>query len=248
MKGLFAAIGFLTVLPVPRTLQGDGRVLAGGVPFFPLVGLLIGAVTAAADMVFVRVLPPLPAALLTVLVLTVLTGGLHLDGLADTADGLFSVRARERMLEVMRDSRIGTMGVLAVVFVLGLKIGAVAALAAPDRSAALVLAPLAGRGAASYMLTALPYARPEGGLAAPFIVRRSWWNPLFAAVFLLSAGAFLGGVRGVGWAAASGGVAMAMTVYVGRKLGGFTGDTVGAAVEVAETVLLGAAIADLGGL
>ncbi|HQJ31558.1 MAG TPA: adenosylcobinamide-GDP ribazoletransferase, partial [Syntrophales bacterium] len=117
MKALLAAFQFLTTIPLPGgkgTGEGD---IAGSLPFFPVVGLLIGMAAAAGDFVFSLLFPPGVAAVLTVLLLVLITGGLHLDGLADTADGIFSVRNRERMLEIMRDSRIGTMGVLAVVFV-----------------------------------------------------------------------------------------------------------------------------------
>ncbi|MCX7634910.1 MAG: adenosylcobinamide-GDP ribazoletransferase [Syntrophales bacterium] len=248
MKGLYAAIGFLTIFPVPRVFHGDVRLLSSAVPFFPLVGFLIGAVIAAADMLFGYLLPPWPVAVLTVLVWTVLTGGLHLDGLADTADGLGSVRERERMLAIMRDSRIGTMGVLALVFVLVAKMGAVAHLTGPERPAVLILAPLAGRGAISYMLTALPYARAEEGLAAPFIVHRSWWNPCFATLLLFLAASFLGGSKGLLAAAVAGVAAVVTTSYIGRRLGGFTGDTLGAAAEVTETILLTAALLPWRGL
>jgi len=250
MKALLAAFQFLTTIPLPGgkgTGEGD---IAGSLPFFPVVGLLIGMAAAAGDFVFSLLFPPGVAAVLTVLLLVLITGGLHLDGLADTADGIFSVRNRERMLEIMRDSRIGTMGVLAVVFLLALKIAALAPLVHIQRLGIIILMPIAGRTAMLLMLTALPYARKDGGLASLFIRRRSWLNPLFAMIFMVCTGLFLGAegwlpTPGAGLILSVTGVAAAALVIalVHRKLGGFTGDTVGAVAELTETAVALAGLA-----
>ena len=122
MRPLLAAIQFLTVIPFPKSFTGGEKELARCMPFFPVVGLLIGIIIAAFDHVMGLIFPPLPANVMTVIAMTVISGGLHMDGLADTADGFFSARPRERVLEIMRDSRTGVMGVLAVVFVIVLKV------------------------------------------------------------------------------------------------------------------------------
>jgi len=244
MKALIAAFQFLTTFPAPGGKGIGEKDIADSLPFFPVVGLVIGGAAAVGDFVFSLLFPSGVAAVLTVLLLVLITGGLHLDGLADTADGIFSVRNRERMLEIMRDSHIGTMGVLAVFFVLALKIAALAPLLHDQRLGIIILMPLAGRTAMLLMLTALPYARKDGGLASLFIRRRSWLHPIFAMIFMIIAGLFLGAG---GWlpspwsgliAALSGIAAAVLTAgLIYRKLGGFTGDTVGAAAEIAETAV-----------
>ncbi len=250
MKSLLAAFQFLTVIPLPGGGNIGEKEIAGSLPFFPVVGLVIGLAAAAGDFVCAALFPPGVAAVLTVLLLVLITGGLHLDGLADTADGIFSVRDRERMLAIMRDSRIGTMGVLAVVFVIALKIAALAPLTHVQRLGILLLMPVAGRTAMLLMLTALPYARKEGGLASLFIRRRSWLHPAFALIFLVLSGWIL---AAGGWLPTpetglimilSGVVAAALvTAWVYRKLGGYTGDTVGAAAEITETAVALAGLA-----
>jgi adenosylcobinamide-GDP ribazoletransferase len=243
MKAFLAALQFLTIIPLPKALAGDGKSLEASVPFFPVVGLLIGALVALSDLLLVHFLPLPVATLLTVLLLVVITGGLHMDGLADTADGFFSVRSREKMLEIMRDSRIGTMGVLAIFFVVALKVAALLPLPTPFRQETIILMPLAGRSAILFMMTALPYARPEGGLAGIFITKRSWWAPAVALVFLLTAGWVLQGHLGLVAVMVSVAAAGAMIRYTFKKIGGFTGDTLGAISEITEVavVLAGAA-------
>lgn len=244
MKALLAAFLFLTVIPLPGGRGIGEKDIAGSLPFFPVVGLVIGGVAAAGDLAFLLLFPPGLAAVLTILLFVLITGGLHLDGLADTADGIFSVRDRERMLEIMRDSRIGTMGVLAILFVIALKISALAPLLSVQRLGIIILMPIAGRMAMLLMLNALPYARKDGGLATLFLRRRSWWHPAFAMIFLVFTGWLLGagGWMPSPWSgllmALSGIAAAGLTAgLIHRKLGGFTGDTVGAAAEITETAV-----------
>jgi len=237
MKAFFAALQFLTILPLPASLTGDEKSLAKSVRFFPLVGLLVGALVAATDLLLQALLPPLAATCLTVFFLIAITGGLHMDGLADTADGFFSARTRPRMLEIMRDSRIGAMGVMAIVFVVALKVAALTSLSMHGRLGVLVLMPLAGRSAIILMMTALPYARPDGGLAAIFLAKRSWWTPVAAFLLLGIVGWGLG--RGLGLFAALAALAAAALLirYTLKKIGGFTGDTLGAVSEMTEMML-----------
>jgi adenosylcobinamide-GDP ribazoletransferase len=237
MKAFFAALQFLTILPLPASWTGNGQALQRSVPCFPLVGFFLGVLAAASHLLLDVLFPPAAAVCLTVLILTAVTGGLHLDGLADTADGLFSARSRERMLEIMRDSRIGTMGVLALVFAIGLKVAALLPLGLNQRLAALVLMPLAGRTAMVCMLTLLTYARPDGGLASIFLKRRPWPAPVIALCLLLAAGWGLASQAGLTAALFSLASAGYVIRYTSRKIGGFTGDTLGAGSEVAEVAL-----------
>lgn len=229
MRALLAALSFLTVFPV-RARVGEED-LEKSVPFFPLVGLILGAVAAAAAALLYKVLPPMPAAAILVAFLAFLSRGLHLDGLADTADGLLSGRDKEGMLSVMRDSRIGAMGAAALFLVLALKITLFASLAPGDAVAAAFLAPIAGRCAIVLNLTESRYAR-SGGLAAVFFRRKCRWEWMFLLFGICAA--LSAGRPGVYAALSAGVFAYAWTSWTNRRLGGATGDTIGAGCELAE--------------
>jgi len=238
MKPFWAALQFLTILPVNSAFSERDREQA---PYwFPLIGLTIGLVVVAVDGAWARLgLPIVVQSVLSVGLLAALTGGLHLDGLADTADGFLSARPRERVLEIMRDSHIGAMGVLALVFILSLKAAALISLTGPTRWQALVLAPLGGRCLQLVVMSLLPYARRDGGLASAYIRRR---RPGLAvwAVLWLTAGAILmaGPAKGMGATAAALLGAGLLAVWQWRRIRGFTGDTLGATSEIVETLLL----------
>ncbi len=174
MKGFLGALGFLTVVPLPARWSGDASTLDRSVPFFPVVGLAIGFVVAGFDAGLTRYLPVPVATVLVGIALIAASGGLHLDGLADTADGFFSSRSRERILEIMKDSRSGPLGVAAVVLVVALKLAVIGTLPHDLRMRALVLMPLAGRSGIVASMTVLRYGRPEGGVGTVFASGRPW--------------------------------------------------------------------------
>lgn len=243
MKAFFAAVQFLTIISLPASWTGDEKTLSRSVSFFPLVGLLIGAIAAALDLLLAAILPAAAAACLTVFFLIAITGGLHMDGLADTADGFFSARTRPKMLEIMRDSRIGAMGVMAILFVVMLKIAALLSLSSPERQTVILLMPFAGRSAIILMMTTLSYVRSEGGLATIFSAKRSWWTPIPVLLFLLLIGGGYGRITGLFAVLVSLAVAAVLIRYTFHKIGGFTGDTLGAVSEMTEMTLVLAAAA-----
>jgi adenosylcobinamide-GDP ribazoletransferase len=246
MKGLFAAFGFLTVLPLPGSWLGNENDLARSPAWFPLVGGLIGLSAAFVDLGLGVVLPPMVVSTVTILVLLASSGGLHMDGLADSADGFFSSRSRERMLEIMHDSRSGPMGVMAIGAMLLLKTVTLASVPTPLRFSTIVLMPLAGRTALTVSLAATPYARRTGGLAGVF--RPGGVHPLLAAAILMAAGWMLQGHAGLLAAMASLAVTLLLAGYSKRKIGGFTGDTLGATCELTELIpaLVSAAVGHIG--
>jgi adenosylcobinamide-GDP ribazoletransferase len=233
MKRLLAALRFLTILPLPGgwgTAEAD---LAGSVPWFPVVGLLLGAMAAGAAWVLSSVTTPMAAAAVIAIMLLSFSGGLHMDGLSDTADGFLSARSRERILEIMKDSHVGAMGVIVIVCVLLLKFAALASLPAGRLWPAALLMPLAGRCAIVLHMALLPYARPEG-TGAVFYRLRPRWAAVWAAAVLGATACGVLGVEGlVVW-----GVCIALTLafsaYVYGKIGGATGDTLGAVCEIIE--------------
>jgi adenosylcobinamide-GDP ribazoletransferase len=231
MKGFFSALRFMTILPVPGK-AGHG-VERNSPYFFPLVGLVLGGILAGVDQLLIRVLPVMPASACLVLLLAVLTGGLHLDGLADSADGLFSGRPAERALAIMRDSRTGPMGVAALTLVLILKVTLLASVTGPVRTGLLVLMPLAGRSGIITVMAVLRYLRPQG-LAADFGANKGL--AVLAFVGLAVAGWLLLGVAGVAAGLLSGAVALLLAWYFQCRLGGYTGDLLGATCEIVELV------------
>ena len=237
MRSLLAAFQFLTVLPVKIVL--DERDFERSPKWFPLVGLTVGALAALGDgaLAFLK-FPVGLRSLLTIAFLAALSGGLHLDGLADSADGFLSARPRERVLEIMRDSRIGTMGVLALVFVLAVKVTALAELSDSLRWKGLLFAPLAGRSVQLIIMALIPYARPEGGLASLFLRGKTTWPAIWPGVWVLLAGVVLFGFwRGTIYAAFLFAAAGLLSFWSYKRIGGFTGDTLGAASEIEEALV-----------
>ena len=237
----FATLQFMSRIPVPvRWSEGiETHQYVRGIVTFPFVGLVLGAL---AGVVFTLLQPwaglPL-AALGYLLVLALLTGGFHLDGLADTCDGIFSARSRDRMLEIMRDSRLGTHGGLALIFVIVMKVLVVSELAIRGGSmlAVLAAASVAGRTACVLLMYRHQYARDKG-LGNLFIGKVTGSQTLLTLVggavlctILLPAAGLIAlvitllAIFGLGW-------------MLHRTLGGQTGDTLGAAIELGEVVFL----------
>lgn len=242
MRAFIDALGFLTILPVPS----DGKALKHSVPWFPVVGLLIGGLIAGFDYALGRLFPPLVTTVLTVIALIGISGGLHLDGLADTADGFLSARPRERVLEIMKDSRIGTMGTLAIVSVIALKIAALSSTSPSMRFGTILLMPLAGRCAIVMVMAVIPYARPEGGLGSAFAGDHTIGGIVSLAVLGIAGWLAMGGIGLVsGFLALC--VALFMAIWSYRKIGGYTGDVLGAVCEIAEIApaLVASALAHL---
>ncbi len=231
MRYLLFALGFLTSLPVrtPAPQPGD---LGRAAIWFPFVGLIIGAALVVAQLIFTHLFPPLLAGALIVVVWIALTGGLHLDGLADCGDGLLSATSRERRLEIMRDPRLGTFGGMVLVMHLLIKTLAVASLTTPF---ALLLAPALARWSMLFVAQQ-PSARP-GGLGADFAAGLTKAILLAAAIvpILLVA---LGLPRSIFAALAALLVTFGLIRLARSRLGGVTGDVFGMTIEVVEAVVL----------
>ena len=238
MRGASAALAFLTRVPVGRVVVFDGADVARGVWAFPLVGALVGLGAGAAVVLSDRALSPLVAAALGIAFAVAVTGAFHVDALADTCDAL-GAHTRERALEIMRDSRIGSFGAAAVALDLLVKTAAVAELAGDDRAlGALVAAGALSRAASPPLAALLPYARAEGG---PGSVLSGRVTHARAATAVVVGTAVAIGAFGLDGAILAGAVAVA-TVALGaffvHRFGGVTGDTLGAATELGETLAL----------
>ncbi len=239
LKSFIAAMSLLTIIPMPPRDLGEEDFQAS-VKFFPLVGLLLGVMTAGVAACTYGLLPAMPGSVLLVLAMAGFSGGLHLDGLADTADALMSSRTRERMLEIMHDSRVGSMGVLGVTGIILAKTTAFGALAAISTHLAIVCAaitPLAGRvSLVIALLLQQPYARGSG-LGKAYFADRTLSEAIAAGLLLAVVCLLTFDVRGLAAAVLTCAAVAGFSMYARRKLGGGTGDTVGAACEFAEAVL-----------
>ena len=236
-KGFWAALSFLTTLPAPAQHDQGAEVQGASLLCYPLVGLLLGALLVAS-----AVWLPLPDALLAGVVVAVwvaLTGGLHLDGLADCADAwMGGLGDRERTLELLKDPLCGSMAVIVLVLTLVLKTLAVAAVLNAGAAAWLVAVPLLSRASLPALFLSTPYVRESGLgslLAAHFPRDAARWSLLVIALLTWW---FLPGALGLVLLLAAG-----LTLYLVRqaalrRLDGFTGDVAGALVELVELVLL----------
>ncbi|MBP2230519.1 adenosylcobinamide-GDP ribazoletransferase [Azospirillum agricola] len=237
------ALVFLTRVPLPLTGPLADGAAARAMGWFPLVGALVGMtgglVFAVATLAH---LPPLTAALLALAATAWLTGGLHEDGAADVADGFGGGRDRARKLEIMRDSRVGSYGVLALVFSVAIRASALAALAGPAGSdvgnaiAALVAAGALSRAGMAAVASRLPPARSDGLAAAQ-------GRPTAATAALALALGGLAAVATLGWMApaailAAGGAGWLVAELARRQIGGHTGDVFGAIQQVGEAAVL----------
>jgi adenosylcobinamide-GDP ribazoletransferase len=241
MRGLITALRTLTILPVPGA---DAPSLGAALPYFALVGALLGAALAgAAWLLELAVRWPAGEALLVVLGGAILTRGLHLDGLADWADGFGGGTTREQTLAIMKDPRKGAFGVAALILLLLAKWVALERLAALNMLSWLLAVLVVSRTAMVWLAARFPYARAEGGTAAPF-VRDARGHHLWICVFC--AAVLLVAVFGpAGLLPLVAGVLGAQ--LFGRwcllRVGGVTGDLLGACGELTEVFLLLAAAA-----
>lgn len=235
MKSLAAAVSFLTRLPVGRFVRFDAADVARSAGWFPAVGLLLGAICAGAALVLREHLPSLLVAVLLVALEALLTGALHFDGLADTADGFGGGKDREDVLRIMRDHSIGSYGGTALALLVALKTTAYAALLAGGRwFPAILLTPTLGRWSILILTAALPYARQT-----PSVVRDMAKSALIMGT--LTVAAAIAGSRL--WCAGAAAVAvMAVSAcfgfYCHRRIGGITGDTLGANLQLCECAAL----------
>jgi adenosylcobinamide-GDP ribazoletransferase len=231
---LALTVSFLTVLPTPAFAYSPNLLGAAG-RWFPLVGVFIGLLLALVHYLLAAPAAPLLGAVAVVAAWAILTGALHLDGVADCSDGLLPPVTRARRLEIMRDPRVGTFGVVGVLFCLLFKVAAVAALPAP--AFVLVLAPTWARWLL-LLAARQPQARPDGmGTAFAQGLSRSAIN---AALFMPLAVWLVGGITpGSTLALLGAGLVAWLAVWFAKsRIGGVTGDVYGLVVELSETTLL----------
>jgi adenosylcobinamide-GDP ribazoletransferase len=234
--GLLVALEFLTRFRVRRRPGGDLAALARAQGWFPAVGLLLGAVLLGIDRLVSRGLPQPSVDVVLVVALVAMTGALHLDGLADTADGIWGGGDLGRRLEIMRDASVGVFGVVAVVSVLALKWAGLAAVPGSVRYEALLVAPCLARFALTVQAPVVPAARDEG-LGAAFRAAAAPARAALGAATAAAAAALLFGAGAVAVLALASACGLLVGLYSTARIGGMTGDVYGATVEVTEAVV-----------
>ena len=233
MKNLISARQFLTILPIGR----PGTFAPGGMlPWFPIAGLIIGAMLSCFDMAVSSIFAEPAAALLDVIFIILITAAFHLDGLGDTADGLYGNIPREKALAIMKDSRVGTMGVVAIFCGLSVKWAGIAELDA-HRHLFLLVIPAYARGGTLFGFRFLEYGRPGGGTGHALFEERQlgisdFWGMLIPVTLSLFAG----------WQGIWLNLVFALTVisvllFYKKRMGCITGDMLGAMTETVESVL-----------
>jgi len=239
LRSLTIAWHFLTAVPLhARCHEATPQQLARSMAWFPVVGLVLGAVLAGTDLVLSAAIPPSILNVLLIAQLVLLTGGLHVDGLADSVDGIAGGRTPTDRLAIMRDARIGAIGATGLMLALGLRYAGLMAVPQGERLAVLLCMPTLGRWAMVVAAFSMPYARPEGGLAHPFLQELSARDVLLSTIVPLGALLWFFGAQGVIVCGIIATIARSIAALSRRLLGGITGDVLGAANEIAEIVFL----------
>jgi len=229
---------FLTIIPIAKRLEAVPVDLARSMAFYPVVGLILGGVLWVFWKGLTPVIPSSVVDLILIALLVILTGGMHLDGLADTADGLWGGRDREQALKIMRDEHIGSFGVIALILMLMAKYLALTHLPLAVKGQILLGMPAIGRWAMVVVSYFSEYARSGPGLARPFIEHLSWRELTASTLAIILILLWLLRVQGL--------IDFTMIIlvsflclwYFRRKLGGVTGDCLGAVGELVELTFL----------
>jgi adenosylcobinamide-GDP ribazoletransferase len=227
---------FLTAVPFIRQSRvPDAAEWARSMAWFPVVGLALGSILAGVAVALSPAFPRHVVDALLVVLLVVLTRGLHQDGLADTLDGWLGGRSPEQRLMIMRDSRIGAFGATGLILTLGLRYVGLTALPDVARLSILICLPAIGRWAMVVGAIHVPYARAEGGLGQSFVQHLTRRDVLMATLLLAAPLMFaVGTIRGLVLMMVVAGIARTVVVVARRLCGGITGDMLGLINECAE--------------
>ncbi|MBN2569241.1 MAG: adenosylcobinamide-GDP ribazoletransferase [Deltaproteobacteria bacterium] len=238
MKGFVTALQFLTIIRVSKNHEMTGNQLGHSMAWFPLVGLLIGLILAGVRSLLILVLPHSLADVLAIVTLAVVAGALHLDGFADTVDGLAGGKDRERILAIMKDSRIGSFAVTGLALLLLLKVFALVGVPEGIKNRTLIVVPVLGRWSTVQLASFFNYARSGQGTAQDFIRYAGKTEYIISTILtalIVIALFFLKGVMIVLVAAF---FTFLFGFYFKRRIGGVTGDIMGASCELNEVMCL----------
>ncbi len=237
MKNFISAIQFITILPAGKKMYYEPD---GMIRYFPVVGILLGVLLALFDLLVCRLFSLSVASVLDVVFLACLTGGFHLDGLSDAADGLFSHRSKEKTLVIMKDSRVGALGMITLISVIAVKWAGLSSISLSEgivmRFILLTAIPSLSRGSMLFAFKYMSYARKEGGTASDmFNPDRSFME--FIWLFIPIVLVMLTGLRGILILVVYILSVLGILIFYKKKIGGVTGDMLGAMTELTESIL-----------
>jgi adenosylcobinamide-GDP ribazoletransferase len=238
-KGLILNIQFLTRIPIPVRITWDDRAFAAGAVFSPVIGLLIGIISASVYLLF-NLTDKRPLAIFMGMAAGIaISGGLHLDGLADTFDAIFSYRDRERSLAIMKDSRLGTSGAIGLFLVLMLKFILLFSLADGVIVSCLIVMPVLSRMTIPWSAALSPYARKgERSIAAGLIDNTGIIEAVIAAVLGALITSIFYKLMAIPFTMIVIAFTLMVNLYMKYRIGGITGDVIGAVIELSELVFL----------
>jgi adenosylcobinamide-GDP ribazoletransferase len=234
LRSLLVALQFLTVIPVRVSGEVEAHTLGRAMAWFPVVGLMLGALLALADAVGRAFFPPVVNAALLLTAWAAFTGALHLDGFLDCCDGLLATRSPEQRLEILRDTHVGAFAVVGAICLLAIKFAALVELPAPQRTPALLTIPALTRAAMTYAARAYPYARPGPGRGQLYREGLTWRHVLLAGAVAVGAAGLALGRTGLGAALWVWLMTVGIAALVRRRIPGLTGDVYGAINELTE--------------
>jgi adenosylcobinamide-GDP ribazoletransferase len=238
MKDLLLAFSFLTILPVGRLIPAEEKALARSMAFFPVAGLVLGFLISLLLWLLLFFLPKALVLWTVIAFLCILTRALHLDGFADTIDGLAAGGTREEILEVMRDSRIGAFGVIGLILLIGAKYLALDHVPVSSLPITLIMMIVMGRASMVLVCYRSAYARSGGGLARPFTEHLRARELLLSSASALVISFSLLGLKGPVIFLGVTVFSLGYRFFFKKRLGGVTGDILGAANELAELICL----------
>lgn len=251
LRLFFIALQFFTRLPIPRWVGFEESWLHQASRYFPAVGFVVGVIASAVYALAVLWWPPAVAVLLSTIACIYLTGAFHEDGFADTCDGLGGGVTRQRVLEIMTDSRIGAYGAIGIGLLLALKCATLSFMPPQAAIASLVIAHPLSRLAAAALIWRLDYAKSEGK-SKPLAQRMSNREFAIASLIVLLVLAAMLLMGWLSWRTAAAGIVAVLVAawWLARKfvrrIGGYTGDCLGAVQQVAEMVVYLAVLANVG--
>ncbi len=238
MRALILQIKFFTRIPVPVDVPFDDETFARGVIFAPAAGLLIGLILLAVFHVMDLVGKPALSVMAVIIAETMITGALHMDGLADTFDGIFSNRPKEKILDIMRDSRIGTNGTLGIILLLMAKFALLISMDFKEIGPVIAAMPVISRMSVAWCAGVSAYARSDHGLGRALIERTGKKEIFWATTIASAAAAALLVEKALPGIASVIIFTLLFTGYVKKKIGGVTGDILGAVIEISGIIFL----------
>jgi len=239
LKGIVLNVQFLTRIPIPVRIDWDDRAFAAGAVFAPVIGLVIGLCSGGVYLLFglmdIRAL----AIFMGMTAEIVISGGIHLDGLADSFDALFSYRDRERTLEIMKDSRLGTSGAIGLFMVLILKYLLLFSLPDSHIIACFIVMPVLSRMTIPWCAGLSPYARKaEKSVTAGLIKNTGLLEPVIASVLAALIAAFFLRLTVIPITMIVIAFVLLVNLYMKKRIGGITGDIIGGVIELSELLFL----------